>query len=142
MNNITLNWSAEDRARIDKLNELLTKLVESGERPQVIVDLPTAMPVKPAETPQNDEQAEPEKVVEALEELPGQVTFDELPVPVEETPAPKYEQADVLAKVQALIKAGKKAETRAVVTKYAASVSSIPVEKYPEVMAELTALEG
>jgi len=70
-------------------------------------------------------QAEPETQAEASEEVPSQtVTMN-----------------DLQQKVVALSAAGRKAETRDIVKKYAERVSQIPEDKIPEVWDQLMALE-
>lgn len=156
MNNITLNWSAEDRARIDRLIELLegqaAREEEYAEAAQKSLEILNAteyppLPVHPAmfETPETPaeppQEAAPVEYID--EDLPELNDWAEEPQAAEdEAPAPTYEMGDVLAKVQDLIKGGKKAECRAIVTEFAPSVSTIPPEKFGEVMARLTALEG
>lgn len=145
MNNITLNWSAEDRARIDKLIALLEQCAAS----------------KPAETYVEEVIVEPEDYdTPKGDEIPGQVTVHELvaempqeaPEPVEQEQAPQEDETtqneptvtkqDILQKVIALCGAGKKAEAKDIITTYADSVSDLPDEALAEVWDKLTALEG
>ena len=89
-------------------------------------------------------------------EAPGQLSIEE-PAPVEEAPAEEpapveeapaeepaevVELSDIQKKVVALSAAGKKAEVRDIITKYASRVSAIPADKTAEVWEQLTALEG
>lgn len=80
------------------------------------------------------------------EELPGQLSIDDGPAYVEEStaeePIKTVELSDIQKKVVELSAAGKKAEVREIVTKYASRVSAIPAEHTAEVWEKLTALEG
>ena len=92
-------------------------------------------------------------ILHELCRLPGgEITIhDERPQMVEKTaepeepkaeaPAQSYELGDVMAKVQMLIKVGKKEECRDIVQAFAPSVSAIPVDKFGDVMARLSELE-
>lgn len=122
MNTITINWSAEDRARIDKLIEHLERLGV----PHEVIE------TKPAPIDEIEPEAEKEPT---KPELPS-VSVVEYNIEV------LYDLTDVMAKVQALIQAGKKDGVKAIVQEYAPNVSSIPAEKFGEVMTKLTALEG
>ena len=95
-----------------------------------------------AETPAEPAQiAEEPKLVDTAPAEPEEPKNE--PQEAEEAePVPAYELNDVLAKVQTLIKAGKKTECRDIVTQFASSVSAIPADKFGEVMAKLNALEG
>ena len=87
---------------------------------------------------------------ETKEELPGQMSFDEIPAPAEPEkapwaeaePAPEVKQSDIQKKVVSLSAAGKKDQVRTIITSYAVRVSDIPEDKYSEVWTKLTALEG
>ena len=141
MNNITLNWSAEDRARMDKLIGLLEQVVEINvangivERVTVdeVLDEPEAVAEQPQEAPQD--------VME--EQMPLETaTVENYHQEVEEAaPAPTVSKQDILQKVIALCGAGKKAEAKDVITTYADSVSDLPDSALDEVWDKLTALE-
>jgi hypothetical protein len=75
---------------------------------------------------------------------PGEPGEPGQPEPVEEPEQPKYTKEDVQAKVQKLAKPGnpKREQAKAIVKSYAAKVSDIPEDKFPEVMAKLAELEG
>lgn len=148
MNTITLTWSAEDRARIDQLNALLTRVAQAiettGNLERVTVDeviydpAEEDVPNTSTETPQED--AEP---VEQEQTPPEVETAENEPAAAEEAaPTPKYTAEDVRAKAKELTAAGKRAEAKAVVNEYAASITDLPADKCDEVMARLTALEG
>lgn len=65
------------------------------------------------------------------------------PAPSPEAPAAKpCTKADLSQLVVRLSAAGLKAQVREIITAYADRVSNIPEDKYAEVMARLTALEG
>ena len=138
MNNITINWSAEDRARIDKLIALLedmpkhdcSKCVDAAAKyaTRMATEVQPAAPVEPVEQPEPD------------------MAPEEVPTPIEETPAAPAEltvtSADVQKKVVELSAAGKKEAVKEIVQAYAPRVSAIPEDKLAEVWQQLTALEG
>lgn len=72
----------------------------------------------------------------------------EAPSPAPATPVPEAPtakpctKADLSQLVVRLSAAGLKAQVREIITAYADRVSNIPEDKYAEVMAGLTALEG
>lgn len=144
MNNITIELCTEDRARIDALFQELvnvrrllagTEQLTPEEAPKTTI-LPkpeapkAAEPVKPAEAPKA--------------EAPKQATPEPAPAPKTEAApeAPEVTVAELQAKVVELVNAGKKAETREIILKYAQNVSSIPAEKRAEVLGLLNGLEG
>lgn len=126
MNDINITATAElcqeDRARIDKVIELLT--LSTGQRCQSCADaVQEAFGDRPPiEFTKEDELAE-EPVQEA------------------ET-KPQVSRADIQQKVIQLSAAGKKAEVREIVTAVATKVSDIPEDKLVEVWNRLTGLEG
>lgn len=147
MNNITIELCTEDRARIDALFQELvnvrrllagTEQLTPEEAPKTTI-LPkpeapkAAEPVKPAEAPKAEtpKQAAPEPAPEA-------------PAPKTEAApeAPEVTVAELQAKVVQLVNAGKKAETREIILKYAQNVGSIPEDKRAEVLELLNGLEG
>ena len=138
MNNITLNWSAEDRLRIDKLIGLLEQVAVAAEAANVIERVTVDEPLDAPETPQEaPEPVEPEQTPPATENA------QDGPQATEETaPAPTYTVEDVRAKAMDLMRAGKRAEAKAIVNEYAANITDLPADKCDEVMARLTALEG
>ena len=141
MNTITIEWSAEDRARIDTLIEKLDKLTshDCSKCVDSAIKYVAAMLGHSTATPATE--AEP-TVNPTEEEKPaaGQETAKTEPQP---EPEPvKVDLADIQNKVVALSNAGKKAEVKEIVTKYADRVSKIPEDKRAEVLAQLTKLEG
>lgn len=137
MNNITIELCTEDRARIDALFQELVnvrRLLAGAETEAPKAEAPKAAePVKPAEAPKAEapKQAAPEPAPEA-------------PAPKTEAApeAPEVTVAELQAKVVELVNAGKKAETREIILKYAQNVGSIPAEKRAEVLGLLNGLEG
>lgn len=129
MNNITIELSAEDRALLNRIADSLETLKASG-----------------VATPKTEPEIEPQK--------PEKVTEPTSAQPIEEKkaepePAPQTEQEeaapevtldDVRQVVVHLAANGKKAEARAIVTKYAKSVGDIPADKIGEVFKELRAV--
>lgn len=125
---LTVELCAEDRARLDRIFSAL----ESCGTPYSAT-LEAA--VEPQEAPKEEPKAEPTPEAE----LPGQMSFEES-APAE--PAKVVELSDIQKKVVELSAAGKKAEVREIVKKYADRVSAIPADKTAEVWEQLTALEG
>ena len=145
MNNIVIEWSAEDRARVDKLIELL----EGVQRPACDKCVKAAvaygkglafdeMHETPAETPQEDAPAVPDNL-EPSEVVNAPETAQEAK---EEQPAPTVTKQDIQQKVIELVGKGKKAEVRDIITTYADNVSGLPDSVLAEVWGKLIALEG
>lgn len=134
MNTITIELCQEDRARLDKIIEAL------GQSCAIAAN---SMPVVP--------DFEPDKPkVETEEHMEGQVTVEEIvetteQIPADETPAAELVKvvslSDIQKKVVELSAAGKKAEVRDIITKYANRVSAIPAEHTAEVWDQLIGLE-
>lgn len=124
--NITTELCQEDRARIDKVIELLT--LSTGQRCQSCAD---AVQQAFAET----QPVEFTKEAELAEEKPAEAAQ-------EAEMAPQVTKADIQQKVITLSAAGKKAQVREIVTAVATKVSDIPEDKLAEVWAKLTGLEG
>jgi len=139
MNNITVELCTEDRARIDALFQELVnvrRLLAGAETEAPKAEAPKAAePVKPAEAP---------KTEAPKQEAPKQATPEPAPAPKTEAApaAPEVTVAELQAKVVELVNAGKKAETREIILKYAQNVGSIPAEKRAEVLGLLNGLEG
>ena len=137
MNNITIELSAEDRALLNRIADSLEKLKASG---GAFISVDTSTPkTKPKIEPQK-----PEKVTEPTSAQPVEEKT------TEPEPAPQTEQDedvpgvtldDIRQVVVHLAANGKKAEARAIVTKYAKSVGEIPADKIAEVFKELGAVD-
>lgn len=138
MNNITLNWSAEDRARIDKLIGLLEGLNAAAEAKGLVETKVVEEVILEPETPQEASQ----EVVEEQTPTEPEKAQDEPQEAKTEAPAPTVTKQDILQKVIALCGAGKKAEAKDIITTYADSVSDLPNSALVEVWDKLTALEG
>lgn len=125
MNAIPIELCQEDRARIDKVIELLT--LSTGQRCQGCADAvqEAFTATKPIEftkdNPEEETPAEPAQEVDT---------------------APQVSKADIQQKVIQLSAAGKKAQVREIVTAVATKVSDIPEDKLADVWAALNALEG
>lgn len=148
MNKITIELCTEDRVRIDALFQELvnvrrllagTEQLTPEEAPKTTI-LPkpeapkAAEPVKPAEAPKAE--APKQEAPEPAPAAPKQAAPEPTPTPREVT------VAELQAKVVELVNAGKKAETREIILKYAQNVGSIPAEKRAEVLGLLNGLEG
>ena len=136
MNTIIIELCQEDRQRLDTIINLLGDLKPNCHK---CVEAATAnmaeglKVVSPAAAP-----------APAPEHPVDEVSPHAQPEPAAEPAKPKYTKEDILAKVQSLAKPGSqnRAEAKAIVNDYGAKVSDIPEDKYDEVMARLTALEG
>lgn len=139
MNTITIELCAEDRARLDKLLNLLENNIT-----------PTTLEVAkaPEPIPEPAPQPEPVKVEE-----PTPTPEPEIPeAPEEPTPEPVAEEpkkvgfaptVDNLRKIALMLtSAGHKQEVRDIVNKYATKLSEVPEDKIAECMAELEKIGG
>ena len=146
--NITINFSLEDRIRIDALNTSLAILIAQ------LQDMSAANEAKSSNESQEDEVIYvPDTVAEQPQEAPQDVVEEQTP-PAEEivqdepvecdevAPVPTVTKPDILAKVIELCGKGKKAEAKDIITTYADSVSDLPDSALVEVWNKLTALEG
>lgn len=134
MNTITIALCQEDRARLDKI-------IEALEQTQV---MPTEVPVVTQEKPQPEPIHEAEALTEvqdATEETAEAFNEETASEPVEEL-VKVVTLADIQKKVVELSAAGKKAEVRDIITKYANRVSAIPAEHTAEVWNQLIGLEN
>lgn len=132
MNTITIELCQEDRARLDKVIDLLSARPNCQTRAETVARLVTAsQPTPIQDTPEPIEFTKDT----TEEEKPAE------PVQVADT-APPVTRADIQQKVIQLSAAGKKAQVREIVTAVATQVSNIPEDKLAEVWAELTRLEG
>lgn len=142
--NITVELCAEDRARLDKILDLLEKDYKDAAvavRDATIYSIDPAGELratsKTAQAPTEETKPEPVEPVTPAEEgqLEGQLGLFEA-----ETPAVKL--TDVQQKVVALSAAGKKDAVRDIIKAYADRVSAIPEDKLAEVLDKLNGLEG
>lgn len=143
MNKITIELCTEDRARIDSLFEELVnvrRLLAGGKE----IEAPKTEAPKAAEPVKQEEAPKVEYTAPKI--IPGPPKAAEEPKPTaapEPTPtAREVTVAEIQAKVVELVNAGKKAETREIILKYAERVGSIPEDKRAEVLELLTGLEG
>lgn len=123
MNTITITLCQEDRTRLDKIIEALEQVSF------VAQDKTQPEPIPEAEAPTE---------VQETAETFNEETASE---PVEE-PAKIIDLSDIQKKVVELSAAGKKAEVRDIITKYANRVSAIPAEHTAEVWNQLIGLKN
>lgn len=123
MNTITIELCAEDRAALHRLTLALEAINLPTPVPATLEQ--TEEPTPPATTPEQD--------------IENAVPFDTKPEPVK----PAVTLADIRKKAQTLMApaTGKNAAVREIIQHFAPTVSSIPADKYDEVMQLLTALE-
>lgn len=131
MNVITIEFCAEDRARLDKLQATLDKMTfTDGVVLEGVVEAAAAEPA-PAET------------IPAEQERPADGEPEPEAAPEPKPEVVKVERSDIQKKVVTLSQAGKKDAVRSIVTAYGnTKVSDIPEDKLLEVLEKLTALEG
>lgn len=136
MNKIIIEWSAEDRARVDKLIELLEqKAAVPTQAPAVEEDIEIII--------EPEDYDVPDTSTETPQEAPEPVEQEQTPQEPETAQnEPTVTKQDILQKVIALCGAGKKAEAKSIITTYADSVSDLPDCSLTEVWDKLTALEG
>lgn len=128
MNRIIIEFSAEDRARLDRIADLL-------ERSQSVAINPADFEPIPEQTTEGVGSYDP---TTADSPFPEQV---EAPAPVKEEP--KIELDQVRKRVTLLRAKGNKEQkdgAAAVVKKYAPNISGLPLDKLPEIWAQLEAL--
>lgn len=150
MNTITINWSHEDRLRIDRLVGLLESLVVAEEAKGTIARITVDEDLNisestmgqandtPAETPQNA----PEPVEQVQTPPATENTQDEPQEAETVAPVPTVTKLDIQQKVIELVGKGKKAVVKDIITTYADSVSDLPESALVEVWDKLIALEG
>ena len=129
MNQITINLSVDDRARLDAVTRLLGEiLAELRGKKAAPVAADSAQEAKKEDKPINT-TPEPEKLQEAPKTEPTK----------SEEPTVTKEQ--IQQKVVQLAATGKKDKARAIVFQFAPKVSAIPEDTLTEVWQQLTALE-
>lgn len=146
---VTIELCAEDRARLDTIAGLLTALLTPTDLAAMsLKEAREAMGLLPSEHAQEHHTAELRTVeVETSEPLPAippEVEQPELAAPAQpDEPEKAVTADDIRALVQKLVAptTGKRDKAKAIVTKYAPSVSEIPADKFGEVFAALKALE-
>lgn len=124
MNNVTLtiNLSADDRARLDKIIELLEQ------------------PALPRTAPEIVQRSKADGIETTLAMSPGVIEFTCEEAPKEEV---KITPEQIQQKVIQLCATGtKKDKTREIVNAYAPKVSAIPEDKRAEVWEKLLTLEA
>lgn len=156
-NVITFEMHADDRARLDRLSDLLGKLIaldaprhRSTKTPEEQDDLHRRLKetldrvseTTTAQEAQNTPQEAPKKVARPEDTVPWAEKTAPKAEPTTTAPAPDVELSDIQGLVIKLATAGKKAEARDIVKEYAERVIAIPPAKYGEVFARLKALEG
>lgn len=159
MNNIIIELSAEDRARIDRLTAaleariaqeqtIIEKTYDKAPEKDDIAEmaraaLDTTKKTTTEDTPKIAQDEQKLEEVQTPNTTPEEATEAEEPsvAPVEEAkPAVTLEM--LRNKALALSAAGKKDQVRAIVTSYAGKISDISESQYGEVYAKLTELEG
>lgn len=133
---------AEDRARIDKTNELLATLIE--------LNLVKSLADKCLTATEPDELTKKlQEAVNNAQDTPKENTpptnpiKEEKPTQTEETkPTKAVSRTELGAKVREMMTKGFKEETKAIVKEYAPTVPGVPDDKVSECYERLVALEG
>lgn len=123
-NVITIELGEDSRKLLESLLQEIRIISDTAEHIRLAVVEGKVLPT-----------AEPKEEAPAEETAPVEEAPEELPVKT-------VELSDIQKKVVELSAAGKKAEVRDIITKYAGRVSAIPADKTAEVWEKLTALEG
>ena len=134
MTTITIALCQEDRARLDRIIEALEQSRTIAENGMVVAPNIEADEPKVETEASMEGQVTVEEIVEATEQMVAEE------VPVEES-IKVVSLSDIQKKVVELSAAGKKAEVRDIITKYANRVSAIPAEHTAEVWDQLIGLE-
>lgn len=163
-NNITIELCAEDRARLDRTCDALTRLADLLTPPTVHVEglddlqrklAETLANADPAQAPKNAPGAaqaaapantQPAKETAAAAEpthpAEADMPWGDAPVTKQEAPAKEVRKEDLRDLIITLSAAGKKDTVRKIVQAHcpgAKGVGEVPVEKYAAVYKDLTA---
>ena len=135
MNNITIELCKEDRARLDRIAELLEaqtagKVNPTEKEPENKPTAPEKVEPQASAQPVKEEPKQPEKA--APEQAPEPTIQDE----------PTVQLADIQNLVVSLAAKGKKAEVREIIQDYAERVTLIPADAYGAVYKRLKKLEA
>lgn len=142
-NAITIELHPDDRKRLDELIAfagLLVGEMKAANAPVIMKE--TAAPAEEATAPQEAPKAEPVKIDHPADDV------SPFPEPEDAAPAegakPTVTLDQIRQKVTYLMAAGgnKKTGARDIVKSYAANISGLPEDKWPEIWGKLTALEG
>ena len=151
-NHITIELCAEDRARIDKLNQLLeaqtlsnlTLIDVINER----IPLPVTVTVEDdltkklqavvdrAKTPVEPVEAQTPTTTPIKEETPTQTEE------IKPTPTKTVSRAELGTKVRELMTKGLREQVKAIIQSYAPTVPGVPEDKVTECYEKLVKLEG
>lgn len=140
MNNITIELSAEDRARLDKIVNLLEALLKqepkTASAPTDPVTEQLRATVEQAKNALGATEGQTPSTTQAKEEPP---TAAKEPQP---QPTKTVSRAELATKVREMMTKGFKEETKAIVKEYAPNVPGVPEDKVTECYERLVALEG
>lgn len=152
MNHITIELCAEDRARLDKISELLDKLiphpttVEMDPSPFLQRDLrikeENETPAEAVTEPQEAKEEQTQASVPPTEESVAEPVLEAVEAVEEAKPSISLEQIQQKV-IQLSANAYKKANVRSIIFSYGTKVSDLKdqPEKWEEVWEKLTALE-
>ena len=149
MNNIIIELSAEDRARLDRLTEALERRAQQ-EAPVIVT---AADPVKeklaevmakaaePTEAPKNAPETTEAPTLTTTPPTEEKATAEETAPTEEAKPTVTTEQIRQKVILLSAVGGQKKAKAREIVSAYAPKISDLPEDKLTEVWDKLTALE-
>lgn len=150
--NVTVNLCAEDRARLDKIIDLLSARASEELKSSAEAKPPDDIQKKLAEvvasvSTETVENATDEAETPTTTENPTEPINEAQPEPTEATQAEEPKKPSVTMqmltnKAITLSAAGMKDQVRDVVHQYAKTVTSLPEDKWDEVYEKLNALEG
>lgn len=132
MNQIIIELCTEDRARLDKLTQVLEAMAQNQPRQLFALGL--------GEVPAEGIEIEPQEL-ETVEPTNTQPETEKPTAPKNEAPAVTVD--DIRSKYMSLAAASpKKKQAAALIKLYANKIDEIPADKLAEVLDKLNALEG
>lgn len=133
MNNIVIEFSPEDRARLDRLADLLASRQDCAQCARISAAYASAIKAHEPIYAEDEAAYDPDGTPDCPNDE------QDPPAPPEQ---PSVTHDDILAKVRDLSRMKKKDAAREVVIKYAAIVSDIPAESLQACYDELCKLMG
>lgn len=149
--NVTVNLCAEDRARLDKIIDLLSarasEELKSGTEAKPQDDIQKKLAEVVASVSTETVENATEEAETPTPENPTEPINEAQPEPIEATQAEEPKKPSVTMqmltnKAITLSAAGMKDQVRDIVHQYAKTVTSLPEDKWDEVYEKLNALEG
>jgi hypothetical protein len=143
-NTITIELCAEDRARLDRLTAALDNATPNCSAcAETVAKIVKDTPAEATQGSQDEPKAEAEENTQPTDEVPWEVA-EAVAEAASEAPKPTVTLEQIQQKVRQLAAGfggAKRAAVRDIINAYAAKVSDIPEDKWPEVWVKLSALE-